>query len=279
MSKASSTENKGSSSAAAIFAALTIVVSLIISILIYAFIFGADANFSDNPENHKPVATSVDSVKHYFGVIHAGGPIVPLLMTVLFTVIIISVERFITLSSAGGKGNTGTFVKKIKSALAEKQIDSAIAECDNQKGSLANVVRAGLLKYKTVQAEAGMDKEQKVAAIQKELEEATALELPMLSKNLSVISTCASIGTLVGLIGTVLGMIRAFGALANAGAPDTTALATGISEALINTAIGIIASCLAIIFYNMFSNKIDSMTYSMDEASFTIVQEFSASNH
>ena len=269
--------SKGSSSAAAIFAGITVVISLIVSVLIYTYVFGADANFSDNPENHKPVATSVDSVKHYFGVIHAGGPIVPLLMTVLLTVIFISVERFITLAKAGGRGNTGKFVKTIKDMLANHQIDQAIAECDKQKGSLANVVRSGLVKYHHVEADSSMDKEQKLAAIQKELEEATSLELPMLSKNLVVISTCASIGTLVGLIGTVLGMIRAFGALANAGAPDTTALATGISEALINTAIGIIASCLAIIFYNMFSNKIDSMTYSMDEASFTIVQEFSAS--
>ncbi|MFN6037133.1 MAG: MotA/TolQ/ExbB proton channel family protein [Bacteroidota bacterium] len=269
--------SKGSSSAAAIFAAITVVISLIVSILIYNYVFGADANFSDNPENHKPVATSVDAVKHYYGVIHAGGPIVPLLMTVLLTVIFISVERFITLGKAGGKGNTGKFVRSIKDLLANHQIDQAIAACDKQKGSLANVVRSGLEKYKHVEGDSNLDKEQKLAAIQKELEEATALELPMLSKNLVVISTCASIGTLVGLIGTVLGMIRAFGALANAGAPDTTALATGISEALINTAIGIIASCLAIIFYNMFSNKIDSMTYSMDEASFTIVQEFSAS--
>jgi len=62
------------------------------------------------------------------------------------------------------------------------------------------------------------------------------------------------------------------------GAPDTGALATGISEALINTAFGIFASTLAIIFYNFFSTKIDSMTYSIDEASFTIVQDFTSSN-
>jgi biopolymer transport protein ExbB len=121
-----------------------------------------------------------------------------------------------------------------------------------------------------------MDKEAKVAAIQKELEEATSLELPMLSKNLVIISTCASIATLVGLIGTVLGMIRSFAALSTGGAPDTAALATGISEALINTALGITGSAIAIIMYNYFSTKIDALTYSIDEAGFTIVQEFSA---
>jgi biopolymer transport protein ExbB len=98
----------------------------------------------------------------------------------------------------------------------------------------------------------------------------------MLSKNLVIISTCASIGTLIGLIGTVFGMIKAFSALASQGSPDTVALATGISEALINTAFGIIASTLAIVAYNYFSNRIDGMTYSIDEASFTIVQNFNA---
>ena len=108
--------------------------------------------------------------------------------------------------------------------------------------------------------------------LKKELEEATALELPMLGKNLSILSTSASIGTLIGLIGTVVGMIRAFAALAVAGQPDTAALATGISEALVNTMVGIISSTFAIILYNFFSTKIDALTYSMDEAGFSIMQ-------
>jgi len=274
----SNKDSKGNS-AAALFAGLTIVIAIIIAEIVYYTLFGNENNFSDGAARHKPVVLTVSAIKYYFGTIYLGGFIVPILIAVFLTVIAISVERFITLSKAGGRGNTGTFVRKIKSLLASQQIDEAIAECDKQRGSLANVVRAGLTKFKFVQSDTTLDKEQKHAAIQKELEEATSLELPMLSKNLVIISTCASSGTLIGLIGTVFGMIRAFGALANAGAPDTTALATGISEALINTAIGIISSAMAIIFYNYFSNKIDTMTYSMDEASFTIVQEFSASNH
>jgi biopolymer transport protein ExbB len=142
---------------------------------------------------------------------------------------------------------------------------------------LANVVRAGLVKYEHVVNDASMDKEQKIESLKKELEEATSLELPMMSKNLVILSTCASIATLIGLIGTVLGMIRSFAAMSH-GSPDTSALATGISEALINTAFGITGSTIAIIMYNFFSTKIDGMTYSIDEASFTIVQDFSASN-
>jgi biopolymer transport protein ExbB len=71
-------------------------------------------------------------------------------------------------------------------------------------------------------------------------------------------------------------MIRAFAALAQAGAPDALALATGISEALINTAFGITGSTIAIIFYNYFSTKIDGMTYKIDEAGFSLTQTFAA---
>ena len=123
-----------------------------------------------------------------------------------------------------------------------------------------------------------MDKETKIAAIQKGLEEATALELPMMSKNLVILSTCASIAVLIGLIGTVVGMIRAFQAMSQAGAPDTVALATGISEALVNTFFGILASTLSIILYNFFSAKVDGLTYAIDEAGYSIVQTF-ASKH
>ena len=123
-----------------------------------------------------------------------------------------------------------------------------------------------------------MDKEKKVLPLQKELEKATSLELPMLEKNLVFLATIASVATLVGLLGTVIGMIKAFAALSTAGAPDSTALATGISEALINTALGIGTSAIAIIAYNVFTTKIDKMSYSIDEAGFSIVQQFAASH-
>ena len=121
-----------------------------------------------------------------------------------------------------------------------------------------------------------MTKEQKLLDIQKNIEEATSLELPSLEQNLPALATISSVATMMGLLGTVLGMIRAFGALAQAGAPDALALANGISEALINTAFGIFGSLLAIIFYNYFSTKIDGMTYKIDEAGFSLTQTFAA---
>ncbi|MBL0046856.1 MAG: MotA/TolQ/ExbB proton channel family protein [Bacteroidetes bacterium] len=261
----SSTKSTQESSFKALFAAIVIPTALVVSWIIYKFILGAPGNF--DAEGH-PVTGN------YLGVIYMGGPIVPILITVNLLVLTFSIERFITISKAKGSARVEPFIRNVKNLMGTDKIDAAMAECDKQKGSIAAVIKAGLGKYKYVENDNTMDKEGKIAAIQKELEEATSLELPMLSKNLVIISTCASIATLIGLIGTVLGMIRAFAALAQAGAPDATALATGISEALINTALGIIGSTIAIIMYNYFTNKIDTLTYGIDEAGFSIVQTF-----
>jgi biopolymer transport protein ExbB len=115
-------------------------------------------------------------------------------------------------------------------------------------------------------------------AIQKEVEEATSLELPMLEKNLVFLSTIASIATLMGLLGTVLGMIRSFSALGedSGGGAAASKLSVGISEALYNTALGIGTSAFAIVFYNIFTTKIDGITYGIDESGFTLTQSFAS---
>jgi biopolymer transport protein ExbB len=255
-----------------VISALAILICIGIGIFIYKGILGAPSNFEGgDPVNGHPLHGNL------LGTMYKGGFIVPILLGFLLTVFTFATERFITIMKASGKGNTDKFVAKIKELIANHDFEGAKAECDKQKGSLANVVHEGLVKYQFVQGETQLDKEAKVHAIQKALEEATSLELPMLSKNMVVISTMASIGTLAGLIGTVVGMIRAFAALSAAGAPDTSALATGISEALVNTLVGILTSAFAIIFYNYFSNRIDQITYAMDEAGFSIIEEFQAS--
>lgn len=194
-------------------------------------------------------------------------------------VITFAIERMITIMKAKGSGNISDFVRSIRELVTAGNIDEAMTACERQKGSIGNVVLAGLEKYKLVAEDKTMDKEQKIAAVQKDLEESTSLELPMLSKNLVILSTCASISTLIGLIGTVMGMIRSFAALANAGAPDSNALATGISEALVNTFIGIAGSCLAIVAFNVFTTQIDRITYGIDEANFSILQTIASKKH
>jgi len=264
--------NKKASNVQAYFTAGIIVVLYVVSLLIYTQVLGNPANFENNdPVKGHPLNT--------FGIVHKGGFIVPILMAINLIVIAFTIERMITLMKAKGSGNVSNFVRNIRNLVENNQMDEALAACDRQKGSIGNVVRAGLEKYKMVANDTELDKEQKMAAIQKDLEESTSLELPMLSKNLVILSTCASIATLVGLIGTVVGMIKAFSALASSGAPDANALATGISEALINTALGITGSCIAIIVYNIFTSQIDRITYGIDEANFSILQTFAAKKH
>ncbi len=251
-----------------LFSILVVPIALIVAVIVYMFILGANGNFEGgDPANH-PI--------NILGVIHKGGIIVPILMTSSLIVITFIIERLLTITRAKGAGNMDTFVKKIKFLLESGDVNSAIGECDKQKGSLGNVVKEGLLRYKAMEADNTLDKDTKVQNIQKTLEEAVGLELPMLEKNLVFLATIASVATLLGLFGTVLGMIKAFQALATAGSPDAAALATGISEALINTALGIGTSAVAIIFYNYFTTQIDSMTYRIDESNYTISQTFAA---
>jgi biopolymer transport protein ExbB len=256
---------------------LMILACVFVGILIYMFVLGNPANFENSadhsffrfPGGEHPIQGNL------MGIMYKGGFIVPLLLAVNLIVFTFSIERLITLGKVSGTGNVKSFVMNIRNYISNNQVQEAITECDKQKGSIANVIRTGLSELQRVEKDAAMDKEEKIAAIQKGLEEATALELPMMSKNLVILSTCASISVLIGLIGTVMGMITAFSAMAQAGSPDTVALATGVSEALVNTLFGILGSTLGIIFYNFFSSKVDALTFAIDEAGFSIVQTFS----
>jgi biopolymer transport protein ExbB len=201
-----------------------------------------------------------------------GGPLVILLIALVIMLIAVMVERWLTIKKANGKSSLTVFLKNVQQAVNAGDIDAAIAACDKQRGSCANVLRAGLEKYKVV-VEEGDVKGQKdlMENIQSSIEEATMLEVPMLERNLVMMSTIASIGTMVGLLGTVIGMIRSFAAMARAGAPDAIQLALGISEALINTAGGLVAGIGGIVAYNFFTTKIDNFTYMIDEASYFII--------
>lgn len=254
-----------------IFAVSAILIASVVSKLLFDNVMGNPVNFeAGNPAGHALEG-------NYLGIIYKGGFIVPILMTCVLSLIIFVIERLITLSRAKGKGRLNVFVRKLQNLLAEDKIEEALEACDKQKGSLANVMKAGLARYRDLQKDKELEKDQKILSIQKSFEEATALELPMLSKNMVIFSTLASISVLIGLIGTVLGMIRAFAALAQSGAPDALALSQGISEALVNTAFGITGSTLSIIAFNFFSSNIDGYTYKIDEAGFSLTQNFAAS--
>ena len=251
-------------------ASLVILVCLAIAILFYMFVLGAPGNFKDTVNKEGPL--------NLLGTVYKGGVVVPVLITCFLTVLVLCAERWIALAKAKGKGNTTKFVEEVKAALRNHDLAKAEDLCRKQKGTVGAVVYATLQKYKEMEKETVMSKEQKLAAIQGTLEEATALEMPALQQNLPVLATLTTLGTLIGLFGTVLGMIKSFQALSASGAPDSTELSTGISEALVNTALGIATAALALIGYNFYTNKIDNMTYAIDELGFSIVSTFSATH-
>lgn len=262
--------------------AVIIPILLLIGIAIYLFVLGNPGNFKEDARiaNAASVAfTDVPSKELHPeatpGIIYMGGIIVPILITFMITVLVFSIERAIVLSKARGNGNLDNFVLKIRQLLNENKIDEAIEECDRQKGSVGNVVKEGLTTYKALAHDNTLNKEQKMVALNKAIEEATTLEMPMLEKNMMILSTLGTVATLVALLGTVLGMIKAFFALGSGGGtPDSAALSIGISEALVNTALGIATSAIAIILYNYFTSKIDGLTFKIDEIAMSIQQSF-----
>ena len=248
-----------------------IIACAIAAVCIFLFAMGAPGNFEGNDTANHPLNLA--------GTVYKGGFIVPILMTLFLTVIVLSIERWIAISSASGKGNTTKFVSDVKADLAMNNIDAAMQRCREQKGSVAAVIYSTLVKYKEMDANTTLSKEQKLTTLRNEVEEATALEMPALSQNLPIVATLTTLGTLVGLLGTVMGMIKSFQALATSGSPDSTELSTGISEALVNTAFGIATGAFAVISYNFFTNKIDNLTYAIDEIGFSIVATFAATHN
>jgi biopolymer transport protein ExbB len=271
--KATSVQTKKSSNA---ISWLAPIICLIGGYVIWRFIFGDPSGFK-NPDEAGGFWPKHTGPKGAMNAIYEGGIIVPLLIGMFLMVVTFSIERFLTIRKALGNGSIADFIRKVQYHLANRNVDAAMAECDKQRGSVANVMRAGLRRYKEMTTNGELTTDQKVLAIQKEVEEATALELPMLQKNLVFLSTITSVGTLVALLGTVMGMIRAFSALGEeGGAGAATQLAIGISEALYNTALGIGTSAIALIMYNVFTTKIDSITYGIDESGFTLTQSFAS---
>ena len=252
------------------FTALVIPIAFVIALFVYFVLMGASSNFQGNNPDNSPLQGN------FLGIIYKGGYIVPILMTLLLTVLTFSVERYFTIGKAHGNTTPVKFVARLKEFLAADDIKGARAECDLVQGSVENVAKSTLDQYELLEKDKNMTKEQKILALEKNIEEAISLELPGLEENLPTLATITSLATLMGLLGTVLGMIKSFAAMANAGAPDSVALASGISEALVNTAFGIASAALAMVSYSYFTTRIDKLTYAIDEASYSIVQTFAA---
>ncbi|MCB0727422.1 MAG: MotA/TolQ/ExbB proton channel family protein [Ignavibacteriae bacterium] len=246
-----------------VFMTVVIVVSLVVSAIIFYYVFGSEVNFK-TPERHVPA--------NLMGAVFLGGPIVVVLMALSIMVITFTIERQLSLSKAKGRGPIENFLKKVQNSLLEGNIDEAIGECDKQRGSIANILKQGLERFQVLSADNKLEAEEKLQEVQSAIEEAMMLEVPLLERNLVVLSTIASVSVLIGLFGTVVGMIRAFQALAAAGTPNAAELSSGISEALINTAGGLFGAIVGTISYNYFVTKVGNITYMIDEATYNMLQ-------
>jgi len=247
-----------------VFLTAVLVITAVVAFSIYLFILGNPANFKDGENRQVP--------ENLLGTVYTGGIVVPVLIMLTLMDITLVFERSFSLRKANGKASITSFLKSVQNSLMAGKIDDAIKACDAQRGSAANIIRTGLERYKAVHAEKKLDPEKRMAETQRAIEEATSLETPLLERNLIALSTIASIATMMGLLGTTIGMIRAFAALARAGAPDAIQLSIGISEALINTALGLLAAIIGIVAYNFFVTKVDNFVYMIDEASYNVVQ-------
>ena len=237
---------------------------------VWYFIMGDPDNFIGGDRSGHPA--------NLLGTVYKGGFVVGLILTLLFTVICLGFERFFAIKTASGKMNLAKFTAQVKDAIRAQKFDEARALCDKMQGSVANVVMASINMYQTVEGDSTLKKAAKIAKIQQAHEEATQLEMPTLQMNMPMVATIVSLGTLTALFGTVLGMIGSFQALSAGGGADSMALSAGISEALVNTASGILTSWVATVVYNFFSNKIDKLTYALDEIGYTIAATYD-SNH
>lgn len=251
------------------FNIIVIVLSLVVSAIIFTYVLGDPSGFLDAAK-HEPKPGNT------LAMIYTGGPLVALLLSFILIGITFSIERFLSITKAQGKDNPEKFVKELTGLLSQGDIDGALALCDRQRGSIGNVMRAGIERFKKVQNDPEYSAPAKISEVQRAIDEQMNLETPLLEKNLVILSTVASISTMVGLLGTTLGMIRAFQALAESGTVSAVQLSIGISEALYNTAGGLLGAILAIVAYNFFTTKVDNFVYVIDEGILNVTEIFTS---
>lgn len=252
---------------------IVIVLSLAVAFTFYYTVMGNPDNFevdklTGEVDFHQPKPESI------LGTIYTGGPLVAVLMSLVIIALTFIVERSFAISKAKGKGNAPKFIKQVISKLESGDLEGAVQDCDKQRGSMASVLRAGIERFKEIENDPEFSADKKMSEVQRAIDEQMNLETPLLEKNLVMLSTVASISVLVGLLGTTIGMIRAFRALALSGTVSATQLSIGISEALYNTAGGLVGAIVAIVGYNYFTTKVDNFVYSIDEAISSMTQIF-----
>jgi biopolymer transport protein ExbB len=170
----------------------------------------------------------------------------------------IAFERIITLNRADI--NTRKFVRNVKDALENGGVTAAEEVCVNQRGPVASVVQAGLLRY-----DEGLD------AVEKAVVSYGSIEMSFLERGLVWLSLFISLAPMFGFLGTVVGMVEAFDAIEAAGDISPSLVAGGIKVALLTTVGGLIVAIILQVFYNYCVSKIDRIVVEMEEASVELI--------
>ncbi|MDD5165932.1 MAG: MotA/TolQ/ExbB proton channel family protein [Candidatus Omnitrophica bacterium] len=192
----------------------------------------------------------------------AGGPVMwPILLCSIFALAII-IAKWWQLNKV--EISTQDFLKGILDKMKRHEIKEALQICDNTKSPIANILKAGILKY-------DRPRPQIIEAI----EDASLYEIPRLEKNLTALATIAHISPLLGLLGTVTGMVRCFQTIqakATSFHPVSPGdLAGGIWEALLTTVAGLIVAIPTFVFYNYLVSRINHFILEMEKASTELV--------
>lgn len=177
--------------------------------------------------------------------IEKGGIIMALILALAFAATVIIVERLLYFRKI--KIDEDAMIGRLNSALQKKHYDEAINICENNPSPVSNLMKVGI-----------EHRDLSPGDIKDKIMSAANMEIPSMERYLTSLGTIAHISPLLGLLGTVTGNIKAFGVLGEFGTVgDPSLLATGISEALLTTAAGIIVSVPAISFYNFLVNKVN----------------------
>jgi biopolymer transport protein ExbB len=198
-----------------------------------------------------------------------GGGLVDFLVFLFFLTLTFIIERWFYFFFARGRFNEVRLMKDIRENVLKNNFDAALDACSKQKGVIGRVMASGIGRYKDIKGK--FDAQLIKSEVQAALDEQNAMEGSLLERGLIAVATIASIATMAGLLGTVVGMIRAFSALSAKGRPDPNQLATGISEALINTACGLTVAIISIVGYNYYLSKIDKFNFVTEESSAELI--------
>ena len=180
------------------------------------------------------------------------------------------IERLFTFVRNRSRIGTEEFIASITDSLRKENIMEAVSTCEEAGGPLANVLKAGLLRYSQAQIE---ERDISKEEIQESIEEASLLEIPELERNLPVLGTVAVVSPLFGLLGTVTGMINAFTTIALEGTGDPQQLAGGISQALLTTAAGLTVAIPCLIFFQLFDSWVNRHMVEISQVSTEIVNQ------